>query len=277
LIVSETAETVIENTDPIEDAKELRRQLEEAKAARLAEAAAREAAEARAQAAHAEAQRAQQTSQLSRTDQVATSLSAAEARIVALKAASVEALRSGDFDKGADISVQLGELGADIARLKQEKAALENQRQQTLRQPAQAEDPKEAYIRQQSPKTQRWLRDNPAFFDDKRLQSRVIGAHHSAVGQGIEPESDEYFEFVEKAAGMRQERPEPQERRAASGSPVSRSVDYGSGAQRASSDVISPEMRHWAEVAGVDPVEYKREHDRLARESDYRSPFSGRR
>jgi len=112
-----------------------------------------------------------------------------------LKSHYKEAMSVGDYDRAAEIQESMGSNSAKLLQLENGKAAMESRPRQ---QPAPGySDPVDAFAARLSPKSAEWIRRNPQFVTDSRLQQKMIAAHNLAVADGYRPDSDEYFEFVE--------------------------------------------------------------------------------
>lgn len=180
-----------------------------AQAQRDRSAAQREAQESRGKATEFEA-----TAFSAQYDSVVNALGLAQQEADKLASEQEAAMSDGDFKKATELNVKIGRQMARVVQLEDGKAALDVQRQAraaeppTKAAPQQAQrtenEQREAYLATQRPKTAAWMRAHPAYFDDIPLQQKVIGGHYLAVEQGLVPESDDYFKFVEEHAGLRQ-------------------------------------------------------------------------
>lgn len=187
-------------------------------------AAQREAQESRGKATEYEA-----SAFSAQYDSVVNALGLAQQEADKLASEQEAAMSEGDFKKATELNVKIGRQAARIVQLEDGKAALDAQRQARAAEPApkpQAQqrseaEQREAYLATQSPKTAAWMRAHPAYFDDIKLQNKVLAGHYLAVDKGIVPESDEYFQFVEEHAGLRQ-RPVQQETRSTAAVTVER-------------------------------------------------------
>jgi hypothetical protein len=117
-----------------------------------------------------------------------------------LKANYRDAMSVGDFDKAAEIQEALSSNSAKLLQLEQGKQALESMPKHQPEVPA---DPVEALASQLSPRSADWIRRNPQCATDQRLFQKMLAAHNLAMADGIVPDSDEYFEFVESTINLR--------------------------------------------------------------------------
>jgi hypothetical protein len=137
-----------------------------------------------------------------------------------LKSAYKDALAIGDYDKAAEIQDKLTENKLRLSELKKGREYMKAQRQQARNQAPQAQmqsDPVEAVASQLSARSADWVRRNPQFVTDPRLYQKMVAAHNLVIADGIQPDSDEYFDRVETTLNMRKaQEPEPDEQEAMS-------------------------------------------------------------
>lgn len=152
-------------------------------------------------------------------------------------------LAEGDYNKAAKIQRQMAQVESKLVHLAQgkqsleekltyEKQMLEHQRKQPEpRYEEQEADPIEAQIRSvQSPASQAWLRSHKDVLTDPDKTALMTAAHWESVAKKIQPDSPEYFSFIEsKVYGESQETPAPapaaqprQTRQPMAAAPVSR-------------------------------------------------------
>ena len=179
--------------------KEREREAERATAAERREVAERQ----RREAAERETQSARSEVVETRAGSIEAGLSAAQTESAAAKAEYKTAMEAGDWAKAADAQERLAGAQARIVRLDEAKADLEAAKTAPRReQPTQVEDPVEAYLQKLTPKSANWLRQHKDYVTDTRKNAKLTGAHYSAVGEGLDVDSPEYFAHVEKALGM---------------------------------------------------------------------------
>lgn len=242
------------------------------------ERAARSEAERRGTLSAAEAQRLKKTLEDSATGQVDTHISSLKTKAETLKKDYSAALAEGDFDKAADLQMQMGEVAAQLTNAQGHKTQLEH-RKANGGDAAPGTFDKEGYIAKQSARTAAWLREHDEYFTNPALQAKVTGAHHMAIGNGLKIDSDEYFAFIEKNAGIgetkaddtptppaRQPGPRPGPRAPAApptreGAPLQRPANLRPGDR-----YIPAAMAEAAKMCGVDVNEYHDEHVRLYKE-----------
>jgi hypothetical protein len=129
-------------------------------------------------------------------DHVDNSLLTAQSELSAAQSQHANALESGDFDGVAKAT-------ARIAAAESQRVLLQNQRQVLERTPISSGDQFEDHLSRFTGPTAEWMRAHKDWVTDPRKSSKLQGAHHLAIGEGLEPDTDEYFEHVEKTIGLR--------------------------------------------------------------------------
>lgn len=119
-----------------------------------------------------------------------------QSEIAAGQAQHSRSLADGDFDEVAKAT-------ARIASAEAQRVLLENQRQAIERMPVSTGDPVEDFCAGRTEPTARWLRANPEWVTDPRKNAKLTGAHHLAIGEGLEPDTPAYFAKVEEVIGLR--------------------------------------------------------------------------
>lgn len=185
-----------------------------------------------------------------------------------------EAMSVGDYDRVSEIQESMGSNSAKLLQLENGKAAMEARpRQQQV--PVYA-DPVEEFASRLSSRSAEWIRRNPQFVTDSRLQQKMIAAHNLAVADGYRPDSDEYFENVEET--LKSRRPPPQEAAVTTDSPMSSAskpvvraappaapVNRGSS-QRGNTVRLSSAEAETAKMFGMTDQEYAKHKLALQRE-----------
>jgi hypothetical protein len=185
-----------------------------------------------------------------------------------------EAMSVGDYDRVAEIQESMGSNSAKLLQLENGKAAMEARpRQQQV--PTYA-DPVEDFASRLSNRSAEWIRRNPQFVTDSRLQQKMIAAHNLAVADGYRPDSDEYFEYVEDTLKTRRQPQQetavntdspmssaskPAPRAAPPAAPVNRS-----SSQRANTVRLSSAEAETAKMFGMTDQEYAKHKLALQRE-----------
>lgn len=157
------------------------------------------------------------------------------------------AMQAGDYDKAADAQARLAESVSRLVEAEKGKVELEaasKSAPQTYRQPVQTvNDPVEEMARAVGGRSADWIRSHPDFARDPNKTQQMERAHFAALGEGIRPETDEYFQFVDRKLGLSRE-PQTETARETSrapiSAPVSRNTTQSPGVQRAGSIRLTP-------------------------------------
>lgn len=185
-----------------------------------------------------------------------------------------DAMQIGDYDKAAEInetmsmnSIKLSQLEQGLVEMQSRaKAAQENPRQQP-RQPQSVNETVNDLISRVTPLSARWLQDNKAHIRDERALRIVARAHEDAIDMGIIPESNEYFQLVETRLGIKNDEVEaessalsaasaPTQRRSA---PPAAPVSRGGAGNRPGVIRLTREQAEAAKISGLTPQEYYRQ------------------
>lgn len=119
-----------------------------------------------------------------------------------------EAMSINNFDEAAKIQAQMSQ---NAVRAAQFEAEIDNFRRQEA--PAQSGSQLDQIIKSVSPESARWLKQNREHLNDDKAIRRMFRAHEDAVDDGIKPDSNEYFEFIEKRLGITDDYEEPAPKR----------------------------------------------------------------
>jgi len=243
-----------------EGIKELKRRLEIEK--RRAEEAEWQAMAARERAERAEGDKSESQYQL-----VVNAIETVKERDKALQNAYAEAISVGDSAKAAEIVSAISMNNSQLERLKEGKKAMKRQMKDTedgeqpkiVEQPRYV-DPIDQMAQNVSPRSASWLRENRDSLRDERSIRRMYRAHEDAVDDGIAPDSDEYFSFIENRLGLNKSddtdpvseaaAPSPRRQVPPPAAPVSR------GNQRPNVIRLSREQADTAKMMGMTEAEY---------------------
>ena len=187
----------------------------EAVAARQREADARREADV----ARAEAQTARSQVADSELETVTTGLSAAKADADAAEAEYTRAYEAGDGPAMAMAQRKMAAAEARALRFDEAKSDLEIRRTRTAddtqrrteapRKQPRAPDPVEDLISRCSPKTGDWFRNHKEWAHDAATNGprarKLDAAHATALADGIQPDTDAYFDHVETYLGLREQ------------------------------------------------------------------------
>jgi hypothetical protein len=193
---------------------------------RRAEAAAREKEEAIRLAQHLlqENEKLKQETTKSQTALLEQAKARVNLDLEAAKRAYKEAYESGDSDKLVQAQVALNAAQNKVERVANFKPALQTPKTQVKPEPvAPASAP--------DPKASAWQKANPWFGSDDEMTSLALGLHQRLVREGVDPQSEEYYERINTR--MRQvfpdqfepeEKPPEKQRRSSVVAPASRST-----------------------------------------------------
>lgn len=122
-----------------------------------------------------------------------------------LKSKWSEAMSINDFDLAAQLQADISRNSVDLARLESEVEAARRQETNRPQQVNQLDD----IIKSVSPTSAKWLKSHRDSLNDPVMIQDMFDAHGAAVRRGIEPDTNEYFEFIEKRLGLEDEKPAP--------------------------------------------------------------------
>jgi len=108
-----------------------------------------------------------------------------------LKANLREAVANGDTDAQADILMAINQTENNLRQITEGKKHYEAQIK------APVANKVEALASQLTPKSAEWVRNNPDVVNDERRAKRLERAHFDALDDGIQPDSPDYFNFLE--------------------------------------------------------------------------------
>jgi len=111
------------------------------------------------------------------------------------------AMQTQDFDKAADIQQLMGEKSAQLQQLRNGLDAMNSKPKTPVPQYVPA-DPVEAFASLLSHASGEWVRRNPQFVTDQRLNRKMIRAHEDAVDDGIALDTPAYFAAIEAKLGV---------------------------------------------------------------------------
>ena len=217
-------------------------------AARAADATRAQRAEADAAAARADAAKAQSAVVDANISTVDSAIAAAQAEADGFARDQEAALAAGKFADAALAARKAARAEARIESLEQGKVNLTARKAEAPKQPAQSVEQSafDKAIANSPPRSQAWLRSHPDYVTNTTLNNKANAAHYSAVSTGLQPDTDEYFDYVERQLGLKAEpaaetKPKPTPRAAAlPGAPVSRDGGPSGGTLSSTSVVLTP-------------------------------------
>jgi hypothetical protein len=193
---------------------------------------------------------------------------------VLLRNQYAEAMSQGNYSMVAEINDRMNDLAVKANVIEQGRDAMQsqqNQQKQPVQQQPYGGDPVEAFAAKLTPRSAAWVREHPEFVRDQKLNRKMLAAHELAVADGIDPDSDEYFNHVEgtlkvgRNEANGQEEAPLQRKAAPPSAPVSRSGMNNDGS-RPNVVRLNAEQREMASMMGMTPEEYARNMRDLKRE-----------
>lgn len=183
----------------IEDGiEELRAQLEEEQKARLKAEKELRKAEKRAQDAEVEVSAARSEVEDTNLQLLNGAINDIKREQTSYKAAIRDALENGDYDKAAEYQEAMAVNVAKLMKIEEGKIAYQNRPKDNPR----SSDAVENFASKLSPRSAEWIRRNPEYVTDPRLNQKMLAAHQMAVADGNIADTDEYFEYVEDVLKM---------------------------------------------------------------------------
>lgn len=195
---------------------------------------------------------------------VANALVSATNEAKQYKAEYQRALEEGKFDVASDINDRLLDARLRIKTAESQKQWLDGQKHQFAQQieaDAQTRERMEQQAQQQpagpSAKAKAWIDAHPQFNTDDAYRYRALAAHAEAVKQGLEIDSNDYFDHINAAVDGEQ-RTVTSERQAPAPKPPPR-VTTGAGPSRSGGNggsggnrrvvSLSAQQKEWADIA----------------------------
>lgn len=260
---------------PEEGILELKKNLEREKNARLE-------AERRAQEAQNRAQKAQVEKSDSDYQLVVNAIETVKGRKESLKAAYAEAMNAQDYARAAEIQSDLNMNAQQLSELKKGEKAMKERLEAAEKEPP-AHVPQgdlvDQLAAQVSPRSAAWMRDSREHLKGEREIRKMFRAHEDAVDDGLTPDSDEYFEYIEQRLGIRRNMDE-QDTKTSAESPMSaaaapkRAVQpspapVSRGSSRPNVMRLTAAEAETAAALGMKPEEYAKNKALLQKEGRY--------
>lgn len=275
-VVEETSgkKEEISETPAIDGIHELKKKLD-------IEKRAREEAERRAYAAQNNANKANFDARRADLQSVESALEIVKSRDESLKRAYAEAHASGDSERVAEIVKAMTVNEEQKKDLKKGKKELKRQLEVAERQPVQPVAPPQADMVEQiaqsvSPRSAAWLRDSKDHLKDERSIRKMFRAHEDAVEDGLAPDSDEYFSFIEGRLGISRHQEEAESPMSSASTPAPRRAAAPPPAapvsRQSSQSNVMRLTRAEADTArdlGMTPEEYAKNKAMLIKEKRY--------
>lgn len=201
--------------------QEMKRQYEKQKQIAEAERNARQQAEYYARQQAQQVGRAHNEVQDSNLRIIMNAIDSTEQAAAVAERDYAEAMAAGDYNLAAKAQRAIAQAESHLLQLNNGKSKLEEMLQQTSEgsvyeqqvpnfEPRLPQDPVEMYAERLTPKSAQWLREHPAAAESIE---KLTAAHTAAIQlKGYEPESREYFQYIERQLGFSKKSEEsPQE------------------------------------------------------------------
>jgi len=222
---------------------------------------AREEAEHRARLAAAHAERAERETQQTNYTLVESAIETLKREKEIVKQELAAAHAQGDFDRVAELQEDLAKHTADLANLNRGKKDMKREVEERAAAPIQTMptrqgDPIDEIAAAVTPRSAAWINANRDSLNNQKTINKMFRAHEDAVEDGIQPDSDEYFQYIESRLGLGDNMSNNQSSRRASppAAPVSRGGN-GTGS-RPNVVRLTAEQREMAQLMGMTDKEY---------------------
>lgn len=160
-----------------------------------------------------ESKRQQTEVQESRRSEIDSAILASAAEAESARREYQTALEGGDFKSASDANLKVNRAVAQQVFLEDRKATFENAPRPIMHpagrveaqpeQPA-VSDPIEQFIQTRTPRTQQWLRKHTECVTDTQKNDKTVAAHYEAKSEGYVPDSDAYFDYLDRKLGFAQ-------------------------------------------------------------------------
>jgi hypothetical protein len=261
-VIGENDQPSMESED--EDGDDVQKQLKKLKKKLEDEQRARKEAEDRALRAQQQAYSAYNEVEDTNLHLVTTAIETVKRDNDILKAQYSEAMSSGEYDRAAELQETMASNVAKLQQLENGKLAMQSRPKVA---PPVASDPVEQFASQLSPRSAEWIRKNPQCVTDQRLMQKMVAAHNLAVADGFQPDSDDYFGFIEDTLRLnrrqqRQVEAEEESPLSSASRPVSRQAPpppapaNRNGSTRPNVVRLTPAEAETAKMLGMTDVEY---------------------
>lgn len=159
--------------------------------------------QARTQRAEREAQVARQDAHAHTKATIDSGIAAAKSEADAAQQAYETAFESGNAKETAKAQRRLADAAADLRYLQQAKADLAEAPAPRQSEPKPAADPVEEFIGRHTAPTQAWMRAHKDYLTDPKKNARMQAAHFDAVANDHQPDTEAYFDHVERKLGLK--------------------------------------------------------------------------
>lgn len=182
------------------------------------------------------------------------------------------AMEAGDYEAAAEAQAKLSEVAVKAQRIKEGKAELERRAEAVKNQPDQLEQ----YVSQLSPQSAAWVRKHPETVSDAGKRDMLQRAHYKALGEGIRPDTQEYFQHMDLEMGYAarpaaqeevDDDPAAQRQAIAPAAPVSRGGSAQVSNPRPNVVRLTAAQREIAAACGMTDAEYAKQLLAIQREN----------
>jgi len=193
-----------DDTDPHRAIETLKKKLK-------MEQEARHEAEQRAKQADFQARRASHEVEDTQMHLVANAIETIKRDNEILTANYAESMRNGSFEEAARIQMALSQNSSNLKQLEDGHVRMQEDARNKPTPPAEPQQPLkpeqqiDQIIGQVSKPSAQWLKENRDRFEDERTINKMFRAHGDAVDDGIDPDTPEYFRYIEKRLGFKQD------------------------------------------------------------------------
>lgn len=262
---------------PVDDGiSQLKKNLEREKQARLE-------AERRAQEAYKDAHKAKIEKTDSDYQLVVNAIETVQVRSEQLKNAYADAMNVQDYAKAAEIQSALNLNTQQLSELKKGQKVMQEQKEAAEKQPAMPPPPQGDLVDQLAanvtPRSAAWLRESRDHLKTERDIRKMYRAHEDAIDDGIAPDSDEYFEYIDQRLGIRRNMDESNTKTSAESplsaasaprrSPQPPPAPVSNGGQRSGVIRLTPAQAEMAKDLNMKPEEYAKLHIMCQKEGRY--------
>ncbi|HEY6861683.1 MAG TPA: hypothetical protein VI358_18100 [Pseudolabrys sp.] len=250
----------------------LRRQLEELRSETSRERELRVAAEKQARELATETAVSKRNTLDSQLHSVQSELSLTEEKASKAERDLAAAMEIADYTAAAKAQRQLTEATTDIQRLKYGEREIQRRVNAADKVPVQQQvapgldETIEGIKQASSPKARTYIERNRASLTSEKHLNRMIAAHNMAVNSDIEPDTDEYFSYIDRQMGWGEKEPaaapvQRQQRTVAA--PVSRTTAAANGDLTGNKITLTREQAEFCREMGISPVSYAKNLQKL--------------
>lgn len=255
---------------PEEGISDLKKNLEREKQARLE-------AERRAQEAYQHAHKATVDKTESEYQLVVNAIDTLKGRKEQLKSAYADAMSVQDFTRAAEIQSAMSEGDRQLSDLKRGKKAMKAKMEAAEKAAVtapQGEDIVDQIASRVSPRSAAWIKESKEHLKGEREIRKMFRAHEDAIDDGLEPDSDDYFQYIEQRLGIRRNADENAGSPLSSASAPKRAVQpspapVSRGASRPNVMRLTAAEAETAAALGMTPEEYAKNKALLQKEGRY--------